>query len=125
MAGIYFVSMYIPIAGLVAQLLLGLFLAAYFFTIIQSSAGGEKRQPRLPDATDMWDDLVRPVFWMLAAFVWLAGSGYSLTARAAGASSIGGFVAFITLVYLSWVIAHAIGITHWVYRERLGWFRST
>ncbi len=199
-AAVYFVSLYVPIAGLVARLLLDLFLTAYFFTIIQSSSGGEKRQPSLPDATDLWDDLVRPIFWMLAAgifsalplivylvvagrdkgqpnllivellgawasfyfpmailamslmgtvlaisphivlpaivrisgpylllavFVWLVWSGYAFTVRTFGDSLIGSFVAFVTLVYLSWVIARAIGITHWIYRNRIGWFRST
>ncbi len=191
------IAMFLPFAGLVVMMLVGLYLSAYFFSIIQSSAGGATRQPSLPDVTDLWDDLLRPIFMMFAAavvsaipmlvyvlwasnahakpdpvvlgilsgwaslyfpmailalamwgsiaalsphvvipaivripgpylllavFVWAVWNGQAWVERQIGDNLLGNFVSFIVFVYLTWVIARAIGITHWCYRKRLGWF---
>ena len=70
---------------------------------------------------------------LMAGMVWLTWLGYELAAghlagqlRSAGilGELAGTFVPFLLLVYFSWVIARIIGITHWVYRKRIGWFRT-
>ena len=34
------------------------------------------------------------------------------------------FGTLVLFIYFTWVTARMIGITHWVYRKELGWFRS-
>jgi hypothetical protein len=56
------------IFGFVMQWLIGGYLAGYMLKILSSSANDEPQLPSWPDLTDLWDDLIRPIF-LLAALV--------------------------------------------------------
>jgi hypothetical protein len=69
----------------------------------------------------------------MAAFVWLVWRGYVLLNRQITGTPlrdevVGRFLAMLltnlAFLYFSWVTGRIIGITHWVYRRDLRWFRT-
>ncbi|MCI4624735.1 MAG: DUF4013 domain-containing protein [Candidatus Magnetoovum sp. WYHC-5] len=65
----FFVLSHIPFTKLYGQLLVSGYMIAYMMKIITSSAKGEKELPDWPDFTDITDDIIRPIFMMIAAIV--------------------------------------------------------
>ena len=69
---------------------------------------------------------------MCAAMVWLTWNGYALILEGARSLQLDGvfarfsvaLLALALFIYFGWVTARMIGITHWIYRKELGWFRS-
>jgi len=195
------------LSTLIIKPFLAFYLAAYSLSIVQSSAGGDPDPPNIPDATDLWEDLVQPILlvgaaliaslaplliyylyghntqreanvivvqlltvwaalyfpmavmsvavWrsfagvsphvvipailripvqhlIMAAMVWCVWQGNravhrlleEIFAQSASAATIGGVVLFVLSTYASWAAARIIGITHWTYRKKIGWFRS-
>jgi hypothetical protein len=69
---------------------------------------------------------------LMAAMVWLTWNGYGfvhdklsvISMGTAGGFLAGLFLPNLVFLYFAWVIARIIGITHWIYRKKIGWFRS-
>jgi hypothetical protein len=53
---------WMPFMGLILALLIGGYLCAYMFRIVDRSARGDRELPDWPDVTDAYDDIVRPFF---------------------------------------------------------------
>jgi len=181
------------------------YLSAFFLSIVQSSAGGEKEMPGLPDINEFMDEVVKPFFWMVGAVafsalpqmiyafycaltevafsdrvltylgIWTAvyfpmaamsvaiwrsvgavsphiviptilkipaqhllmsalvlviwhGAIYALAHVSVWAAEhrLGVFLSlyliFFVLLYFICVIGRVIGMTHWIYHNRIGWF---
>ncbi|HUW55762.1 MAG TPA: hypothetical protein VMZ92_03945 [Planctomycetota bacterium] len=41
------------------------FLLAYFLNMVQTAAGGQRKLPELPDFLDAYQEILKPLFWML------------------------------------------------------------
>ena len=53
-------------AFVIIELLFLFYLCAYYVSVIASSAAGEDELPDWPDAADLWDGIIKPVFLMIA-----------------------------------------------------------
>lgn len=186
------------------------YIAAYFLSVVQSSAGGDPKMPESPDFGDYVEEVLKPIGWMISvifismlpqgiygiyawqadvplnstvlsvmsvysvlyfpmavmsvaiwrsvaavsphiviptilkipgqhlmmsASVWLIWQAYKHTHAQAlswvlgpkpgmGSALLAMFVTQFVLLYFMCVIGRVIGITHWIYRKKIGWFTS-
>jgi len=59
----------LPFVGFVVGVIVGAYVLAYMLKVAAESAAGEEDPPDWPDLTNLWDDLVRPLFLVMSVLV--------------------------------------------------------